>query len=686
MKPSWRWFEIGLVLFGLLAHLYVVFSPANSLMNWYTTDDAFYYYKVAVNITSGAGVTFDGINRTNGFQPLWMLVCTAVFWLAKFDLLLPLRVLVIVSAFFSIGTGLLLYRLLRKFISVWIAALIAVVWTFSTVIHGTVVMNGMEAVISAFFIVLLLTLAIEWHEGFLPSAREIILGLVAGLTILSRLDNIFVVMLLGTWFMLRSTGAWLRNLFVSDLALVFITGLLSYYIRLRAGPFYDAYSYSMPWLLVIGFLLKPLAFYSLGLYQPLKSRLTWHYFLRGGLTVTFTSTLMGGILLALQQFGIFPNLPRAVLILTQIIIIDWVGTLLGMLGLRMFVGWLTPKLASGEEPNLLSGRVWKPVLRSGLSYFLPVGALLGAYLAWNYFFVGTLMPVSGSIKHWWSLLSNTVYGTVIHTVPELFGIQGSMNAWKLAFSPFTLIRQAAEKYLGLAAPLVSNALILLLAALLVVFAFLQRRWIAGLLNRKGLFVFFLALYCQIFYYSATSYIHVRSWYWVGEMIFTVLVFGVLLEAARLTLDRLHWKPWLGKIAVAVLGVTVLASFAGQLLQLFPDHLLPESRDAYLAETRFLEGQTATGSLIGMTGGGTTGYFIQGRTILNMDGLINSPEYFRALKDSTAGAFWDRMKLNYVYAKPYVVEVSDPYRQLLAGRLEEQSDFAGIVLYRYLPRK
>ena len=97
--------QIGVFLLGFAASLYVSLTPANSMMNWYSIDDAFYYYKVAQNVTSGLGFTFDGINLTNGFHPLWMMVCLGVFWLTRFNLLLPLRVLILVSGVLNGFTG-----------------------------------------------------------------------------------------------------------------------------------------------------------------------------------------------------------------------------------------------------------------------------------------------------------------------------------------------------------------------------------------------------------------------------------------------------------------------------------------------------------------------------------------------------------------------------------------------------
>ena len=105
-------------------------------MNWYSTDDAFYYFKTAQNVTEGRGLSFDGIGRSSGFHPLWMLVCIPVFALARFDLMLPLRVLVIVAGVLNAGTGILLYRMARRVINEPSAIITALLWLLSPSIQG----------------------------------------------------------------------------------------------------------------------------------------------------------------------------------------------------------------------------------------------------------------------------------------------------------------------------------------------------------------------------------------------------------------------------------------------------------------------------------------------------------------------------------------------------------------------
>lgn len=681
----WRWFELGLLVVGLAVHLYIALSPANSLMNWYNTDDAFYYYKVAMNITSGRGVTFDGINPTNGFHPLWMLVCIPVFLLGKINLILPLRVLVMISALLSIGSGIFLFRILKKFTSNGIAAFIAVIWVFQSSIHDIVVVHGMESAITAFFIAAFLYLLVHWQDEDITRNRLILLGVVGGLTILARLDNIFIVMLLAGWFALKPLGSYVRNLIVSDLTLIFIVGLLSYFIRLRAGAFYQEYSVSLSWFLILAFVFKPTLLFLLGRYQANKEIFLTKSLTRTLLAVTASSALLALGLFILHYLNLIAILPRSAVVIGQIIVIDWAGTLLGVLGLQLFIGWLASTSSNEHEVpwNLQSWEVWKMLLQRGFWLYLPIGVLLGAFMLWSYGYVGTFTPVSGQIKHWWGGFSNTVYGVPSTNTSQLIGIGGEINVWGLASSYLTLLSKAISPlFKSPMRKVVVLAINALVVSLIVALVIVRRKWIANLLNRFGLFVLFLGLYAHIFYYTSTSYIHMRPWYWVGEMFFTMLILGVVLESLRMGFEKWQFMKWGWNSAMLVIGAVVLFSLIRQNTWNFPYRVKAQNRDEYLSDTRFLEKATKPGSLIGMTGGGTFAYFIRDRTIVNMDGLINSDEYFKSMKEGNGALFWDKMGLDYVFAKPYMVEEADPFNEMLAGRITPVVSYSGKTLYKY----
>jgi len=200
----------------------------------------------------------------------------------------------------------------------------------------------------------------------------------------------------------------------------------------------------------------------------------------------------------------------------------------------------------------------------------------------------------------------------------------------------------------------------------------------------GLLAMFLGLYAQIFYYTTTSYVHERTWYWTGEMFFTVLLLGILVESFRLILEGWGVKRWGWNAAMIIVGAWVLFSAANQNITHFPYQLQTNSEEPYADEVHFIESVTQPGSLIGMTGGGTTAYFVTDRTIVNMDGLINSAEYFKLLKNGKGALFFDQMKLDYVYGRPYTLLESDPYGEMLAGHLKPLVNYSGRTVYRYEP--
>ena len=191
------WFETILIIVVMSISLYAALSDAQNLSwRWFTRDDAYYYFKVAQNISEGHGSTFDGINPTNGYHPLWMLICIPIFALARFDLILPLRILLLVMSGLSVATGILLYRLIGRIFTPAIGAMAALFWVFSHDVLNTLYQNGLESGIAAFFIVLLVyklyEFEISWRKNEVSKKQIATLAVIAVLTMFSRLDLVFL--------------------------------------------------------------------------------------------------------------------------------------------------------------------------------------------------------------------------------------------------------------------------------------------------------------------------------------------------------------------------------------------------------------------------------------------------------------------------------------------------------------
>ena len=97
---------------------------------------------------------------------------------------------------------------------------------------------------------------------------------------------------------------------------------------------------------------------------------------------------------------------------------------------------------------------------------------------------------------------------------------------------------------------------------------------------------------------------------------------------------------------------------------------------------FLEANTEPGSIIGFTGGGNAGYFVQDRTVINMDGLINSYTYFQLLQDKKAGEYLANEGMDYILANSDLLN-QFPYKGQFAPYIEWMDvRYGGKDLVRY----
>jgi len=167
------------------------------------------------------------------------------------------------------------------------------------------------------------------------------------------------------------------------------------------------------------------------------------------------------------------------------------------------------------------------------------------------------------------------------------------------------------------------------------------------------------------------------------MVITVLVFGLIagiLTASPRKHPAIHPARWLIVVSVALfLGI----SHTRYIHQLMPYGNTPADSH-YNDLAYFLEQHTEPGSVIGMTGGGNAGYFISDRTIINMDGLINSYEYFHLLQERKSGEYLAEIGMDYILANPNLLSQLPYNRQYEAYYQLTDERFGGKQLIRYRP--
>ena len=95
----------------------------------------------------------------------------------------------------------------------------------------------------------------------------------------------------------------------------------------------------------------------------------------------------------------------------------------------------------------------------------------------------------------------------------------------------------------------------------------------------------------------------------------------------------------------------------------------ENEQFYLLRAHWLEENTEPGTLIGMTGSGSSGYFVRDRVIVNLDGLINSTDYFIHMQKDTADEYLASIGLDYVFGNAYILERTNPYQWFFRDRIK-----------------
>lgn len=165
----------------LMTVLPALLRPAQFLQ-----DDSYFYLQIAHNIAAGQGSTFHGITPTNGYHPLWMVGAVAATWLADGDKTATLQVAVAIQVLLAIGVALLFVQFARRMGLDYRLAGLAVIlsYLFGTGIYGS------EAHLNA--LLLMAGMLSLWHA--LERDRPwqwFATGVLLGLAVLARLDNIF---------------------------------------------------------------------------------------------------------------------------------------------------------------------------------------------------------------------------------------------------------------------------------------------------------------------------------------------------------------------------------------------------------------------------------------------------------------------------------------------------------------
>jgi hypothetical protein len=182
-------------LVDFVVRLLVAIRPIEFIDGWTIPDDAYISLTIARSIASGLG-PFIGLAPTNGFQPLYVFLMAPVFKAIPGNPEMPIHVaLVLLSLFDAAALYLVCRILLRTVRSKAPILLVGAVWAFNptSVKH---VVNGLETAISLCLAAAVI-LAFTHLEASASRAQErrraLLFGLLAGLAVLARIDNLLLL-------------------------------------------------------------------------------------------------------------------------------------------------------------------------------------------------------------------------------------------------------------------------------------------------------------------------------------------------------------------------------------------------------------------------------------------------------------------------------------------------------------
>ena len=179
---------------------FILFSDFREII-FRVPDDASYYLKIAENYNSGNGFSFDGIHKTNGFQPLWQYILIALTFVCRANAETTLRIVLILQVILLFISGSLLYRFVSDHFTKKIILISGIIFILFVFFQSV---NAMETALLVLMISVILYFSGRVNISETRDLKhDFIFGMLFGLLILARLDSIFFVLPAGLFLIVK---------------------------------------------------------------------------------------------------------------------------------------------------------------------------------------------------------------------------------------------------------------------------------------------------------------------------------------------------------------------------------------------------------------------------------------------------------------------------------------------------
>jgi hypothetical protein len=180
------------LIFLFVSRIFFALTPWQTLISlnlW--LDDSFYYFQISKTWLDTGELSFDSITKTNGFQPLYLILVTPL--VAIFDNSTSLiNAVHIIGIFVGLGSFYFIYKITDALTDKMIAALAVMIFATSPyfLIHS---MNGMETGMTM-FCGLIFIYGIFVRPFKKDLANNLLIGFSVGLMILARIDQAILIL------------------------------------------------------------------------------------------------------------------------------------------------------------------------------------------------------------------------------------------------------------------------------------------------------------------------------------------------------------------------------------------------------------------------------------------------------------------------------------------------------------
>jgi hypothetical protein len=184
--PVLRVVLVAAALTGAASALILAWFPTATAVSTFVIEDLGYYLTAARHVLAGQGATLDGVNPTNGFHPLWLLLICGVEALFGTTGTTAVHVTLTLAALIFLATGVLLCWRIYRNEAAWLVPPVAAL-LFLNYRLLSVPLGGLETGLAGLFAVAVAITATEWADA-LTVSRAILLGALVGGACLARMD------------------------------------------------------------------------------------------------------------------------------------------------------------------------------------------------------------------------------------------------------------------------------------------------------------------------------------------------------------------------------------------------------------------------------------------------------------------------------------------------------------------